>query len=336
MLYHIETDERTAAGHTSTVYTLSRRDVGSLAEIHPGFGFNCIRWQVQGQDLLFRAADWDENPLPTRSGVPILFPFPNRIRNGLFVHQGRSYQLPKNDSTHLNSIHGFSPRNRWRVVGYGARTNEAWVHADFRISSEAPEAADFWPGDGILSVVYRLTPEALRIEMRVKNLGDSAFPFGVGLHPYFRFPSTDSDCSRHVLHAPARSIWPLKANLPAGDLQPVPDELNWNRPRRLGETELDSVYGNLGVIRSDNEGLLQRASLGHDEQTGQIEVWTSAEFRESVLFTPPHRNAVCIEPYTCVTDAINLQSQGIDAGWKELAPEGEWSGVVEFRWNSAE
>ena len=336
MLYHIETDERTATGHTSTVYTLSRRDVGSLVEVWPGFGFNCIRWQVHGQDLLFHAADWSENPLPTRSGVPILFPFPNRIRNGLFVHRGRSYQLPKNDSTHANSIHGFSPRNQWRVVGYGAKTNEAWVHADFRITSEAPEAAGLWPGDGILSVIYRLMPEALRIEMRVKNLGDSPFPFGVGLHPYFRLPVTDADCSRYVLHAPARSIWPLEANLPVGAKQPVADELNWNRPRMLAGTQLDTVYGDLGVLRTDGEGLLLRASLGHDEHAGQIEVWTSEDFRESVLFTPPHRKAVCIEPYTCVTDAANLHSQGIDAGWKELAPDAEWSGVVEFRWNSAE
>ncbi|MSR55839.1 MAG: aldose 1-epimerase [Gemmataceae bacterium] len=336
MLYHIETDERMAGGHASTMYTLSRRDVGSLAEIWPDYGFNCVRWQADAKDLLFKSPDWNENPLSTRSGVPILFPFPNRIRDGLFVHKSRSYQLPKNDSTHANSIHGFSPRNRWRVVETGARMNEAWVQADFRIRTEAPEAAGLWPGDGILSVIYRLTPEALRIEMRVINLGDSPFPFGVGLHPYFRLPAADANCSRYVLHAPARSIWPLKANLPIGEKQPVPDELNWNNARMLAGTELDTVYSDLGVIQSDNEGLLHRASLGHDKKIGQIEMWTSSDFRESVLYTPPHRQAICIEPYTCVTDAVNLQGQGVDAGWRELAPEGEWSGVVEFRWNSTE
>src|SRR5436190_24204354 len=111
MFYHIETEERTAGGRTGTVYTLSRPDVGSLVEVWPAHGFNCLRWRVGGQDLLYSAPDWAENPVPTRRGVPILFPFPNRIRDGKFRHGGRTFQLPKNDSTKANAIHGFAPRH---------------------------------------------------------------------------------------------------------------------------------------------------------------------------------------------------------------------------------
>ena len=32
------------------------------------------------------------------------------------------------------------------------------------------------------------------------------------------------------------------------------------------------------------------------------------------LINPPHREAICLEPYTCTTDAINLQQQGVNAG----------------------
>ena len=79
-----------------------------------------------------------------------------------------------------------------------------------------------------------------------------------------------------------------------------------------------------------------RAALSQSEQPGCLEIWTTGDFREIVLFTPPHRNAVCVEPYTCVTDAVNLQANGVDAGWRELAPEEQWTGVVEFRWSKAE
>jgi len=116
----------------------------------------------------------------------------------------------------------------------------------------------------------------------------------------------------------------------------VPDELNWNRPRTIGGTQLDTVYGDLGAIREDAGGLLLRATLGQADRPGHLEVWTTADFGKSVLFTPPHRRAVCVEPYTCVTDAANLQARGIDAGWRELPVAGEWAGVVEFRWNPAE
>jgi aldose 1-epimerase len=336
MLYYIETDERTAGGHHGTVYSLSRRDVGSLVEVWPDHGFNCLRWQVKGNDLLFSAPDWETNPLPTRSGIPILFPFPNRIRDGLFVHHDKPYRLPKNDSAHANAIHGFAPRNPWRIFGYGADTRSAWVHGDFQLSADAPEADGMWPGDGLLSVVYRMVPDRLRIEIRVRNMGEEPFPFGVGLHPYFRLPGTDADVSRYVLHMPARSVWRLAQNLPSGEKWPVPDELNWNRPRAVAATPLDTLYTDLGAIQEDDGGLILRATLEHVEQPGRLELWTTADFREMVAFVPPHRKAVCLEPYTCATDAVNLQARGIDAGWRELAPGSSWAGVVECRWNPAE
>jgi aldose 1-epimerase len=37
-----------------------------------------------------------------------------------------------------------------------------------------------------------------------------------------------------------------------------------------------------------------------------------------------------VEPYTCVTDAINLEQQGVDAGLLVLQPGQSWSGVVEL------
>ncbi|HEX3149930.1 MAG TPA: aldose 1-epimerase [Gemmataceae bacterium] len=335
MLYHIETEERTAAGHSSTVYTLTRPDIGSLAEIWPAHGFNCLHWTAGGRNLLYSASDWNENPLPTRSGVPILFPFPNRIRGGQFVHDGKMYRLPKNDSTHANAIHGFAPRAPWRVMGYGVDAHGAWLHGDFRISADAPEAADLWPGDGVLSVVYRLSEHRLRIEMRVQNIGAEPFPFGIGLHPYFRI-TNEPDVSRYVLHAPARSIWALTENLPVGERQSLPDDLNWNRPRMVGGTRLDTVYGDLGVIEEEAGNLLLRAMIGHVDQPGRLELWTSPAFREAVLFTPPHRQAICVEPYTCVTDAANLQARGINAGWRVLGIDETFTGVVEIRWNPAE
>jgi aldose 1-epimerase len=333
MLYHIETEERSAGGHGGTVYTLTRRDVGSLVEVWPAHGFNCLRWRVNGQDLLYVAPDWSDSPLPTRSGIPVLFPFPNRIHNGLFVHRGKAYRLPKNDSTHMNAIHGFAPRNPWRVFGYGADMFGAWVHGDFQLSTEAPEADDLWPGDGLLSVVYRLSPDRLRVELRVRNMGDEPFPFGVGLHPYLRVPGDDLDVSRYVLHVPARTVWPLTDSVPTGERQPLPDHLNWNRPRTIGGTQLDTVYGDLGAIREEGGGLLLRATLAHADRPGRIELWTTGDFRESVLFIPVHRKAICLEPYTCVTDAVNLQARGIDAGWRELPVGAVWGGAVEFRWD---
>lgn len=332
MLYHIDTEERNVAGHHVTVYTLSHPATQSFIEVWPSHGFNCLKWQNHGQNLLYTAPDWSDSPIPTRSGIPILFPFPNRIRNGQFMHDGQGYQLPKNDAIHTNAIHGFSPRIPWRVFGYSADQHSAWIHADFQLSVDATEVSGSWPGDGVLSVIYRLTDSRLRMEMTVRNVGKVPFPFGLGLHPYFMFPGVTGDVSRYRLYAPARSVWELENTMPNGKRVPVPDDLNWNRPRMIGSAKLDTLYGDLSVVEQEPTGLMLRATLEHEDAPGTFQLWTSADFRESVLFIPPHRQAVCIEPYTCATDAVNLQAQGADAGWRELPVGGTWQGVVEMRW----
>ncbi|MCE9531326.1 MAG: aldose 1-epimerase [Planctomycetes bacterium] len=337
MFYHIETEERSAGGRSGTVYTLKHAGGAAEAEVWPAHGFNCLRWRVNTgeglRDLLYASPEWDSNPVPSRSGVPILYPFPNRIRDGKYSFGWKNYQLPLNDSTKKNAIHGYAPRHPWRVFGYKVEDNSAWVHGDFQTSVDAPETAAFWPSDSIFSVVYRLSAHALRLEMSVRNFGDSPLPFGIGLHPYFRFPCDDQTIDRCKLLAPARSIWECVENLPTGERKPVADGYNWNSARVIGPTLLDTLYTDLGAIEERADGLLLRAALGHTEFPGAIQVWTSKDFRESVLFTPQHRQAVCIEPYTCATDAINLTERGVDAGWKVL-PQGEkWTGVVEFRWD---
>ena len=114
-----------------------------------------------------------------------------------------------------------------------------------------------------------------------------------------------------------------------GDVESVTIETR-KPPRGLAGASLDTVYGDLGAIRTKPDDLLLRAELGLPDGDEQLEVWTTPNFRESVLFIPAHRKALCIEPYTCATDAANLEPKSGDAGWETLAPGGEWNGIVEF------
>ena len=78
-----------------------------------------------------------------------------------------------------------------------------------------------------------------------------------------------------------------------------------------------TVQVNMSVIREAHvavhqlveNGLIERGQVEYPEWGGVLQVRASPAFRELVLFTPPHRRAVCLEPYTCPTDAIHLQEQ---------------------------
>jgi aldose 1-epimerase len=301
---------------------------GDRAEICPALGFNCFRWcsvyQGTPREMLYAPAEFFTSGRPTRGGIPILFPFPNRIRGGAFSWRGRSYQLPKNDSTKANAIHGFACRRPWRVSGQGVESESAWVQAEFRCSQDDPANRPFWPADHEIKVTFRLGPGFLRIDTEIRNPDAVPLPFGLGFHPYFRLAGQDD-----LVSAPAKSFWFLEDSLPAGERKPVDAAHNLNDGRRAADLQLDDVLTDLPNVAPGSNGLLQRGHVQHDGV--RLTLSCSADFRELVVFTPPHRQAFCIEPYTCTTDAVNLQARGVDAGWRELPPGGKWTAVVEMR-----
>src|SRR5262245_3913397 len=121
MAFEVRISRNQAGDRAGDVYELIADDESVRAEVWPQWGFNCLRWQLRQEDghwadILYATPDWETNPVPTRSGHPILFPFPGRMRDGRFTHERKEYQLPFNDSTKSHAIHGFTPRNPWRVT----------------------------------------------------------------------------------------------------------------------------------------------------------------------------------------------------------------------------
>jgi len=264
---------------------------------------------------------------PTRSGFPILFPFPNRVRDGRFAWNGKDYELPRNDPSGKNAIHGFACRNPWRVLDSGADGKSAWITAEFHGWRDAPSCRSLWPADYRMRVTYGLGANSLRIEALVDNPDLLPLPFGLGYHPYFRVSreanAKPQAADEMLVQAPARSCWVLEECLPSGGRAPVDAARDLNAPRRFSDVTVDDVLADLDPAPG-KDGLCRRGRVG------DLELSTSPAFRELVVFTPPHREAICLEPYTCATDAINLQQRGVDAGLIVLEPGASWSGVVEI------
>jgi aldose 1-epimerase len=305
----------------TTVWRLEDTNSGCMAEIAPELGCNCYQWRVtrggKPTDLLYADPQVFPEGRPTRSGIPILFPFPNRLRGGLLPWEGKTHQLPLTDSNGKNAIHGFACRHPWRVSANGASAQSAWLAAEFQASRDAPETRTQWLADYRLTVTFRLSADRLQLEAAVENVDRTALPFGLGYHPYFRLHAADD-----LVRAPAGLLWELEENLPTGKRLPVDAPRNLSSARPASQLQLDDVFTALPCDPSAmKNGLCFRG------QVGQVQLWTSQEFRELVAFTPPHRQAVCLEPYTCTTDAANLQARGIDAGWLTLAPGQSWNSV---------
>jgi aldose 1-epimerase len=284
-------------------------------------------------DLFFVAPDWEQNPVPTRSGHPILFPFPGRLRHGAFSFLGKRYVLPLNDSTNQHAIHGFTPRNPWRAIESGTTRDYAFVTGEFCLSRDRPAALAYWPADFWIVVTYQLFRDRLRVVARVENPGPGPLPCGLGYHPYFHLPSSsDPGIERHLLSANMGEVWDSVELLPTGSRSPIPEFLDFRKSRAIGSVELDHVFNRGPTAEDSDKDLGVVAELAHPDACGRLRILAGPQFRELVLFTPPHRKAVAIEPYTCSADAANLCERGIDSGWLVLPPNGTWQAVVEYRW----
>jgi aldose 1-epimerase len=336
MGFTITTREVQAGDRSGIAYLLGNTSDTVRAEVWPTHGFNCLRWSVKDaagkwDNILFCAPDWETNPVPTRSGHPILFPFPNRMRGGKFTHNGKEYQLPLNEASGKHAIHGFTPRNVWRVVGISVTETDATITGEFQLSKDLPQALTLWPADARLRVTYRISETALAVEATVDAADGKILPFGLGYHPYFRAPGGDDDVKQWQMTAHAETVWLSQENLPTGEQPAIPAELDFRSKKPVGATQLDTLFGNVRPRQKAGGDLGVVCTLESSQGPYSLEVAVDPAFRELLLFTPQHRKAVALEPYTCATDAANLQEQGIDAGWRVLNPGEKFTATVEYR-----
>ena len=327
MGYSITTRTDRAGERTGTVYELSSGS--ARAEVWPFAGFNCLKWQIDGRDILYSAPDWESNPVPTRSGHPILFPFPNRLAHGKLSSNGVEYQLPLTEATKTHAIHGFTPRSAWRVLGSGTRDTSAFVTARFRTSERFENGKSLWPGDGSITLTYTLSESTLSVDAEVENFGAAPLPYGIGYHGYFRLPTADVDetIERWLFQSRTDQLWECVSNMPTGKLVPTPPELNFTAERPLGNVSFDTLLTGL----EPEPEMRTVAMLRHPERPGTLSIRADESFPHLVLFTPTHRKAIAIEPYTCATNAANLPAT-VRTGWRVLAPGTKSQHRVEYSW----
>lgn len=306
--------------------TLQHPDSPARAVVLAGFGFNCFEWQAPGPDGALVDMLWAHPNFtsgaerPSGSGIPILFPFPGRIPAATYAWEGRTYQLPARDGRG-NAIHGFVHDRPWRVTSASATR----VTGQFHASVDAPELLDLWPADFRIETTISLLPRALHIEWTVTNPADRPLPCGLGAHPYFRVPLGGDSPDECLVAIPVRRRWELVELLPTGRTLALPDAEAIQRGRRFGDLQLDDVYTDLAF-----DGEWATASIFDPRRGRRLVARYDRSFRECVAFTPPHREAICIEPLTCVPGAMTLAARGLATGLRLLAPSESFRAKIEL------
>ncbi len=313
-----------------TCVAIRDAESGAEARVLAGFGFNCFSFRVPHGDadieLLWSEEGFEQGTKrASGSGIPILFPFPGRIQGVEFEWDGRRFKLQDGDGRG-NAIHGFVHQRPWRVIEQSASR----VVGQFQASQDDPELLDRWPADFLITVRYEVAGQSLKSRLVVENPGDTPLPCGLGTHPYFRVPIGPGTADNCVVRFPVTQQWELDGMITTGQRVPLTEGENYLEGVKFADMTLDNVFSGL---ESREGACLASIDDPHDDPHGgpRMEMEFSDLFRECVVYNPPHREAVCIEPYTCAPDPFRLHKQGVDAGLRILRPGESLSVDIEIR-----
>jgi aldose 1-epimerase len=302
---------------THEIVTITDADTGSTARLVPAVGFNCFAFHICDSggvvNLLWSEPGFEQGDRrASGSGVPILFPFPGRIAGTTLIWDGRRYELEAGDGIG-NAIHGFVHERAWRVVEQGP----ARVTGQFQASIDDPSLLDCWPADFRVTATYEVSGSRLAATYLVENPDHRALPCGLGTHPYFRLPLGGASADVCVVRLPVSSSWELESMNTTGRKFPLENPQQFQQGQPFGQLVLDTVFSDLvstgGWCRAEilDPDTCRTGVLGFDRA-----------FHECVVYTPPHREAICVEPYTCAPDPFRLEREGVMAGLRVLR-EGE-------------
>jgi aldose 1-epimerase len=279
------------------VFSLTEGSAAS-AEICPALGNNCFAFRTD-EDVLEPVPFSEFRQRPTSYGIPILFPFPNRLRNGSFTFRGETFQVnpPR---------HGFVRDKPWRVEGNGASDEKgAWLVTSFDATDYREQILGQFPFAFSLEVTYRLFEGRLSMKTLARNNGEREMPVGFGIHPYFRKPA------QGVVTVPAEERWELSDSLPTGKLLPLEGVYDLRNRKELDGLSLDDIFTGIG---KGGDGSARCVLEDSAKGTQTIVEFSVEQFPNVVVYTPPApRQAICIEPNSCPTDAFNLQERGFES-----------------------
>lgn len=281
---------------------------GHEVRILPQAGFNLYYWTFEGKEIFMEPVDI--TAFGTKYGNPILFPTPNRIKNGTYVWQGKEYVMTKRGERVL--LHGLVKDEPFTVTRVEAGEDCAVCAAEIAIR----------PGDALyegypfackLEVVYTLDAAGIHMDVAVTNEDDKELPFGFAVHPYF---SKRGDANKVAIKVPVKRVYEADENLiPSGRIVPVDEAKTiWDDFHTVESLYLDNVFRGM---TSDMESLVRYEDV-------IVHIHGSDCFRNAVVYTPHDRPGFCIEPQTNATNCINMHAQGlVDESGLMVLPAGK-------------
>jgi aldose 1-epimerase len=275
---------------------------GSLqAEFAPALGMTGVSLRHEGDELLDRQAGLLAYARTGAvMGVPLLYPWANRLAGPDYMLGGHDVRLPSGPplvhcEEHGLPIHGLlhaSPH--WRTTS----RDETQIRAllDFGVH---PELLAAFPFPHTLEIGASLSTDRLRITTTIRPTGTTAVPIAFGFHPYLRLPGVPRAAWLLTL-PPRRHLVLDERGIPTGGGGREP-----GTRFELDDRDFDDGY----------DGLASRSAFCVAGAGRTITVELESGYPAAQVFAPRGKDFVCFEPMTAPTNALRS-----GAGLRRVAP----------------
>jgi aldose 1-epimerase len=261
------------------------------AEFAPGLGMAGVSLRHHGHELLDRRAGLRAYARTGAvMGVPLLYPWANRLAGHDYTVDGRHVELPPGPplvhcEEHGLPIHGLlhaSPD--WRVTS----RHESRIGARLDFTAQ-PDLLAAFPFPHTLDIDATLSPDRLTVTTTVRPTSRVSVPIAFGFLPARRHLTTDD--------------------------RGIPDGAGERRPATrfaLADRSFDDGYDGLG----------SRSAFSVTGGGRTITVELESGYPAAQVFSPAGKDFICFEPMTAQTNALRS-----GAGLRRVAPGEVFSAV---------
>ena len=245
-----------------------------------------------------------------------LYPFPSRVRHGIYHFEGQDYALPLNEPARNNAIHGLVHPQPFRVIRQETDPDQAVLVLQY----DSADSISGYPFPFSLRITYVLTAPptdqpnqscTLAVAFSALTTGTTRCPAAFGWHPYFTLNGEATDDLTIAL--PVSEVIELDDNLLPTGRTPFTSE----KLMSLHERTLDNAF----AVPHQPEGVT--TVLHSPRQQVSLNVWQSQAFPYLVVYTPGRRDNIAIEPLTANVNAFNTGE-----GLQILEPGEELNGQI--------
>ncbi|KAA0989417.1 aldose 1-epimerase [Dyadobacter aurulentus] len=298
-------------------YVIQQSETGNRCVVVPQLGAIVRQLSLRKNLTLFSVLKTPPTPEKlkedSKSASELLFPFASRIPQGKYKFLGKPYQLEKNETGNQNAIHGLVRKRQFHLEEQAVHIDHASLTFSYLLDSP-----DGYPFTVKFLVKYSLHADGrFVVDYEALNQGNDPCPVMFGWHPYFVLGNEDADAWK--INIPSDTVVTFDDNqIPTGVAN-----LQIGKPALLNNREFDNCF----VVKSDEPSATtelisdnQHITLKITQETGE------GKFNHLVIYTPPARDCVAIEPLTANVDSFNSGD-----GLNILAPGNKIEGKITLK-----